>query len=756
MAETLANPEARKVSASGFSFSGSVGQEIAEVLNHSTAWLHRRVDKLVLFDLNDAERRVSIDVSLSVRRAIPVHAPAGNEFALILGALPKRMNRQMSTSGPDGIPLPVADSSVSSLLAEEFVLHEFSREGELTDDIRAFANQVGRVRDPEKTALLKDHALLGMLNPIGRARVGALIDSFFFIVYVSGAWLLKYNHCVLKYSTMWQTYPVRRGFLQELFAALGGGSVDTLIPAEAPLVIPASYHLEIQTPSAVYAEELRLTVRSQASNSDFIRDTRFGTVAHVTAHYRRRELSHPSAILKVRADARGRPRRVLLSAAASLLTLLALPWVGSSASWLASLYVALGVASLVLGTSIREHETVAQVTRPLDLVSVVLASALGVAAFVAAYDGTGPWRMYVAAVLAVPAFGTLMLGLRGERHFFRRLRESDGAAPPSQGTSPSVIVVGDLCIDRNEADGQVLKETWGSPTLFIAQQLKEKYSLEPEISGPYGIDLAPLIREFRRDREPDGQRSLSYKNIVKTGSRSDAKGVVAQERTQYWRSADRPLQPIVPRSTWKNVDLVYFCPLVPGESRAADIQAIAALRRRRRATFVLLAQGLMRANGAAAPDSYNCVDFRQINDEEAATWSCFDIVVFSDDDQPDAVAKAIRWSALDSGSDTGFIVTQGEQGATLCYRGRATPFLTEPVVKEQSPVGAGDVFGAAVGAEFHAAYVTEGIARLASLERAVERANSAASRFVEQAWVARPKGRGWLGHVKYRARSRAR
>ena len=104
--------------------------------------------------------------------------------------------------------------------------------------------------------------------------------------------------------------------------------------------------------------------------------------------------------------------------------------------------------------------------------------------------------------------------------------------------------------------------------------------------------------------------------------------------------------------------------------------------------------------------------------------------VFSDDDLTDALAKATRWSANDAARDTGFVVTQGPRGATLCHHGTATHIPTQPVADELAPVGAGDVFGATVGLEFHAAYVAEGMDRFGALLRAVARATEAASTYV--------------------------
>ena len=145
---------------------------------------------------------------------------------------------------------------------------------------------------------------------------------------------------------------------------------------------------------------------------------------------------------------------------------------------------------------------------------------------------------------------------------------------------------------------------------------------------------------------------------------------------------------------------------------------------------MLLAQGLMRTSGPTTHDVYRQVLRRDIDDDEAATWSCFDLVVFSDDDLTDALAKATRWSANDAARDTGFVVTQGPRGATLCHQGTATNILTQPVADDLAPVGAGDVFGATVGLEFHAAYVAEGMDRSAALLRAVARATEAASTYV--------------------------
>ena len=122
------------------------------------------------------------------------------------------------------------------------------------------------------------------------------------------------------------------------------------------------------------------------------------------------------------------------------------------------------------------------------------------------------------------------------------------SAHPSQATShggPSpVIVIGDLCIDHNTVGRQALASTWGSPTLFIARHLRLEHGLRPVVSGPYASDLLPFLDEFACDRGPSGQRSLSYRNVVEPTRRTSNERVADQQRVQYWRPADRPLQPI--------------------------------------------------------------------------------------------------------------------------------------------------------------------------------------------------------------------
>ena len=294
------------------------------------------------------------------------------------------------------------------------------------------------------------------------------------------------------------------------------------------------------------------------------------------------------------------------------------------------------------------------------------------------------------------------------------------------GARPSVVVIDDLCLDHNEVAGRVLEPSWGSPALFIARQLQHEYGLRALVSGPYGEDLLPFLGGIACDRGPSGHRSLSYKNVAEPAP-SGEEGAVAPHRVQHWRPADRPLQPISPRANWAAFDLVYFCPLVPDQDRAADIDEFRAARQDGHAVHVLVAQGLMRVSGEPSGEHYRRVERRDITDAEAATWSCFDIVVFSDEDQTDALAKAIRWSAHAGARGTGFVVTQGRRGATLCFQGRAIPIPTLPVTDETTSVGAGDAFAATMGLEFYEAYVVEAMSRSEALHRATVRATAAAS-----------------------------
>jgi hypothetical protein len=295
------------------------------------------------------------------------------------------------------------------------------------------------------------------------------------------------------------------------------------------------------------------------------------------------------------------------------------------------------------------------------------------------------------------------------------------------GARPSVIVIGDLCLDHNEVAGRVLEPSWGSPALFIARQLQQEYGLRALVSGPHGEDLLPFLGGIACDREPSGQRSLSYKNLAEPAPPGDDEAAAAPGRVQHWRPADRPLQPISPKTNWAAFDLVYFCPLVPDEDRVADIEEFRAARQDGHAVHVLVAQGLMRVSGEPSGDHYRRVERRDITDAEAATWSCFDIVVFSDEDQSDALAKATRWSAHGGAAGTGFVVTQGRRGATLCFQGRVIPVPTLPVTDETTSVGAGDAFAATMGLEFYQAYVVEAMSRSEALHRATVSATAAAS-----------------------------
>ena len=294
------------------------------------------------------------------------------------------------------------------------------------------------------------------------------------------------------------------------------------------------------------------------------------------------------------------------------------------------------------------------------------------------------------------------------------------------GARPSVIVIGDLCLDHNEVAGRVLEPSWGSPALFIARQLQQEYGLRALVSGPYGEDLLPCLDDITRDRDPSGQRSLSYKNVAEPAPSGDDEAALAPHRFQDWCPADRRLQRISPRANWTAFALVYFCPLVPDQDRAADIDEFRAARHDGHAVHVLVAQGLMRVSGETSGNHYRRVERRDITDAEAATWSCFDIVVFSDEDQSDALAKAIRWSAHAGARGTGFVVTQGRRGATLCFQGRAIPIPTRPVTDESTSVGAGDAFAATMGLEFYQAYVVEAMDRSEARHRATVRATAAA------------------------------
>ena len=243
--------------------------------------------------------------------------------------------------------------------------------------------------------------------------------------------------------------------------------------------------------------------------------------------------------------------------------------------------------------------------------------------------------------------------------------------------TPSITIIGHVCIDQNVIDG-VSYEKWGSSPMYIANYLQEKYAVQPSILAAYGNDFTKYTPGFHFINKAAGLKTLVYKNIVTNG-----------HRTQYCHNTtDATVPTITPDviQTLRTTDIVIVTPMTPHLSTAYVLQILQHVPKE--CLKVLLPQGYMREI-----NDKGSVGMREFI-EAPEFLSKFDVLVTSDEDYP----NVYEWAAHSTikHDPLSIVVTQAEKGAALFVQGRQTNISTIPISFKdiKNPVGSGDIFSA--------------------------------------------------------------
>jgi sugar/nucleoside kinase (ribokinase family) len=253
--------------------------------------------------------------------------------------------------------------------------------------------------------------------------------------------------------------------------------------------------------------------------------------------------------------------------------------------------------------------------------------------------------------------------------------------------SPTITIVGHVCIDQNTIDG-VSSEKWGSSPMYIANYLQINHGIQPSIIAPYGNDFSQYTDGFRFITTAYGSKTLIYKNIVTNGS-----------RMQYCYNAMGATHPAITTDVidrLRSTDILIVTPMTP----YLDVKYVLELLRYipEKCLTVLLPQGYMREI-----NQDDTVSIREFI-EAPQLLSEFDILVASDEDYIAVQDWATHQTILHQNLSA--VITNAEKGATLFARGKQTGVPTTPVPfdKIKNPVGSGDIFSAQLSVSFHSGF----------------------------------------------------
>ncbi len=235
-----------------------------------------------------------------------------------------------------------------------------------------------------------------------------------------------------------------------------------------------------------------------------------------------------------------------------------------------------------------------------------------------------------------------------------------------------------MCIDENIGDDSSVTRVPGSPAVYMVSEFEQLSYVVAAVVAPYGDDFVEIAPETPLLGTPAAAPTLLYRNLFVDGHRL--------QECRHTEGADAVPLTEATTDQLADSDIVIVAPLLDTFSGDYIEQIFAATSAG--ALRVLVPQGYFRRVGADHRISQ--VEFA----DYAHVLPFFDLVVFSDEDCVDALARASEWSA--EFAQTRIVVTQNERGATLFVGGVAHPVAATPVETADSVVtiGAGDVFSA--------------------------------------------------------------
>lgn len=274
---------------------------------------------------------------------------------------------------------------------------------------------------------------------------------------------------------------------------------------------------------------------------------------------------------------------------------------------------------------------------------------------------------------------------------------------------PNIVLIGHVCIDHNTTENATYT-SWGSSVLYMAKYLQTTYFAVPLVVSNYGPDILPYLPSVEMiPDKPNQEQSLIYENDTRTLPR-----IWKAHNTEF---AEAPAITADVKEALQEADIVVVATLLPNYS-AAYIQELLSYVQPE-SLKVLCPQGYFRHiedDGLVIPRTFA---------EASEIVPLFDLVIYSEDDHPDAFAIAKEW--LEQDATTKIIVTQGPKGASIVTKDEVIAIPTVPLAPEQivDSVGCGDTFAGTLAFNYRQtgdleesvkrAHVTAGKKLLASL-----------------------------------------
>lgn len=272
--------------------------------------------------------------------------------------------------------------------------------------------------------------------------------------------------------------------------------------------------------------------------------------------------------------------------------------------------------------------------------------------------------------------------------------------------NPNVVILGDVCIDRNRTEKGVTYTGWGGPGPYGQRAAKLLGIEEVVIAATYGDDFRLYADDFHIVTPPSpGMHSLTYRNVT-----------TANGREQTCHNSENAILPKLTenlRALIRQADILMVAPLTPNYTMTG-VKEVAELADKNHAITVLCPQGYFRQ--IHRDGSISSRPFR----EAALLMPSFDLTILSEADTPNAVDQAESWAL--SSLRTRVVVTEAEKGAkVISASGAHRQVPTVPIASEDitDSVGCGDFFAMATAIEYW---------RSGDIDRAVANAHETAGK----------------------------
>lgn len=247
-----------------------------------------------------------------------------------------------------------------------------------------------------------------------------------------------------------------------------------------------------------------------------------------------------------------------------------------------------------------------------------------------------------------------------------------------------IVLIGHVCIDHNKSENATY-DGWGSSVLYMSQYYQNHTAAAPCVVSSYGPDMLKYLPSVPLlPAKPNQPVTLVYENDSTTG-----------KRTQKCHNLAAAVPPELTSEVMARIqeaDIIIVAPLLPNYSADYLRRVMAAARPD--SLKVLCPQGYFRSvtpEGQVQPRDFA---------EAANVLPLFDLVMYSEEDYPQAMELARKWQQT---ADIAVIVTQGQNGATVVHAHHMEHIPTTPIPLADivDSVGCGDVFAATVTIEYY-------------------------------------------------------